>query len=596
MDVAQTNEGVGMAIIILIDKNRQNYKLDVPMPMQDLGVQAILQSALNILTKEIDALKFPPTLTLNKQAIIHDSLKQLAADLHHLYATILLPIEPPPKPKKGSIFKLFGTSSPKLPEYSALLTHPTYKPYTTRMKQEGDRLIKQNIAAEIESLKRISADFTDIHTFFLKPTLKGSDITLVSIQSMGSDRHHNGRVVKKITFSDSKHSEHVIYKPTSVMADAKLVGKTEGFKTSPSLLERMYRAIGATLPPPTYTILPKIDYGYMQYLGDPRSLRDTASAVLAGEAKSECITTNSKDIEQFSYDCGVLLIMMLITGCADSHLENLIVHGKRPHLIDNEVLFSPSGPTGALLCLNLAIGSMGPNYVIDKPRLFLNEVLINHYVNQELVSSAGKNLLFLLKDDTLTALRMNKANFLAGYHAALTVLQHKDIQSWFEASHLENTPIRAVPIATEMFETLQQWWFTSSTNINREELLIKNIVTLLKDAEDMASTRLFFRGCSTDGQLEKSVVDIVKNLLHDIVPELTLAIRQGDIPRFELKPFAKNNLISAYKVVIDKLVHDVTFKSLIEKQLVGCLENIATAEQVTIKGIMKPSPTIKLSL
>lgn len=586
-----------MTIIVLNDiKRKENYRLDVPGPMKDLGVENILQSALTTFIEQLDLLPSPPDppppelphLKLNRKTIIEGFLNQLVTDLHHLYAIILSPIELPEQSTKKGYFGVFNKAS-KLPSYTTLLSHPAYKPYITRIRKEGDQLIRQNIAADIESLQRIRKDFDEIRSSFF-PHILGS-ITLDCIQSMESDRHHDGRVVKKLTFLDQKHSAHLIYKPTSVMVDAKLVGKTKGSTLPPSLLERMYSLIDpAELSPPVYTILPKSGYGYMEYLGDHCSLHDAAHAVLAGE-ESECITTAPKDIIRFSFDCGILYVLMVITGCADSHVENLIVHKKRPHLIDNEVLLSPIGPIGALLCLDMEVGSMSPSYPREKLKFYLNEVIKERYVDQKSVPLMGKNLLFLLEDNILTSLCINKERFLAGYRAALQVLLHPKILFWFERAELGETPIRFVPLKTAAFEYLRQWWLQAS--VAEQKNILERIKNQLKGARDMPSKQSFF----SENSEHKESASTTINLLSHIQFDIALAIQRGDIPRLELNLSAKNELIDRYKMVINKLIYDAAFKRSFEELLNNTLNELANeAERTVITDIdRKPNHSVKPS-
>jgi hypothetical protein len=207
---------------------------------------------------------------------------------------------------------------------------------------------------------------------------------LVKIKTTGNDFHKGGKQVLILTFEFAdKSRERVVYKPSAVEIDCRVVGDsslftvvspkgsqdTTGYTQTASLTELMNRySQPGPLPQrtrparlPTYKILPynrtsvADAYGYIEFLthgpdgpdvdfvaaedqippriGDAIGQMDTTSP---GVQNSDWIATTRQQSIAFYHQFGTLMAMAMAVSLCDLHLQNVIVHKRSPHLIDLE--------------------------------------------------------------------------------------------------------------------------------------------------------------------------------------------------------------------------------------------------------------------
>ena len=98
------------------------------------------------------------------------------------------------------------------------------------MLKLNEALTENFINASIESFERMNRDFNTIKNGFLSE-LDEENIRLTKISSSGSDFHKKGRHVKFLTFEDDEgHVKKVVYKPSSMVADAMIAGNVQRLK------------------------------------------------------------------------------------------------------------------------------------------------------------------------------------------------------------------------------------------------------------------------------------------------------------------------------------------------------------------------------
>lgn len=200
-------------------------------------------------------------------------------------------------------------------------------------------------------------------------------VALSSITTTGNDFHKGGKQVLILGFelANAIKSGLVVYKPSSVEIDCRIVGNTkivntykpQGYTQTASLSELINKHNPARPRPegftsselPTYTILPynrgsvTDGYGYIQYLTRlPRvegpftahsdmldkPARKVASLSPDDVDRSDWVVSGPSAGQVFYHQLGVLMAMAQAVSLCDLHVQNMIVHAKSPHLIDLE--------------------------------------------------------------------------------------------------------------------------------------------------------------------------------------------------------------------------------------------------------------------
>jgi Domain of unknown function (DUF4135) len=223
--------------------------------------------------------------------------------------------------------------------------------------------------------ERIRNDWNAIESVFF-PGL--AILHLSKIQTTGSDSHKGGKQVLILTFiCDDNSKGRVVYKPSAVEIDCRIVGdssifkrvKPGGYSQEHSLTElindfaqltrkaekRNFGYVPAALP--TYKILPYNNasvpdaYGYIEFLThepsipadsisdiavDVEVVKDVAKLSADDVEKADWITSSDLDGVVFYHAWGGVMAMALAISLSDLHGQNIIVHRRLPHLIDLE--------------------------------------------------------------------------------------------------------------------------------------------------------------------------------------------------------------------------------------------------------------------
>jgi uncharacterized protein DUF4135 len=231
---------------------------------------------------------------------------------------------------------------------------------------------QKNIQLACERVLRDRADIGK--AFFGERTIQ----SLKKIKTTGNDFHKGGKQVLILTVTLDDGSEgKVVYKPSAIEIDCRLVGDSSvftnedlsrrvlpkgpedltGFSQDASLTELINGFIHMPEPLPTYRILPynrgsvPEAYGYIEFLTHLPSVeakcRHDDIAPLVGEEiknmdssavkNSDWITgEDTSDALVFFHQLGGLMAMATAVSLCDLHVQNMIVHRRRPHLIDLE--------------------------------------------------------------------------------------------------------------------------------------------------------------------------------------------------------------------------------------------------------------------
>nr|HAT8714521.1 DUF4135 domain-containing protein [Legionella jordanis] len=332
------------------------------------------------------------------------------------------------------------------------------------------------------------------------------------IISSGSDFHKHGQQVLILEFTDGKNGlRKVIYKPSPVTADAMLFGDLQrlskidpAFTGEASFIELVNLNVLPSVkqpiakPLPTYLIIPRIDddkdslanhYGYIEYLShspsDPTeyedllltrikkarpsemendAFRDDITALLettkekflalaCKHAACDFLVKGDSDRKQYSYDCGMLLAVMTLTGLSDSHLENIIIHELRPMLIDGEACFCQRvSPTPQdFSAFDAVSGSMNALSTANEDFYFLFDITGIQKIS---ISKGAKNVLYEIDENgEVVACQPDKELLKEGYRDGLELMaKHgQAFLAWFEQPHVMHMMIRVIPQKTSAF-------------------------------------------------------------------------------------------------------------------------------------------------
>jgi Domain of unknown function (DUF4135) len=219
--------------------------------------------------------------------------------------------------------------------------------------------------------QRVAGDWNQIQAAFFPGRAMEK---LVEIRTTGNDFHKGGKQVLILTFLlDNGSRGRVVYKPSGVEIDCRIVGDSDivngiapqGYRQDASLTELINelnppgeRPEGFTTRPlPTYRILPynrdsvPDSYGYIEFLTHepelhvqlakteeiPEKVGAEAMKVRPADVKrSDWIVQDPKDAQVFYHQLGGLMAMAMSVSLSDLHVQNVIAHDRRPHLIDLE--------------------------------------------------------------------------------------------------------------------------------------------------------------------------------------------------------------------------------------------------------------------
>lgn len=168
--------------------------------------------------------------------------------------------------------------------------------------------LDQWLASVGEFGERLAADWPEIEQVFAS----GQKLEQVSMADAGlSDNHNGGRTVFKLQFSSSLK---LIYKP-----------KALGLEREYNRLLDWLNAQGAPLALKTFEVLPKSNYGWVEFV-------ETGAC------------QDREAVQRYYRRMGMLLSLVHLLDGTDCHYENLIASGEHPVLIDTETLLHPKVP------------------------------------------------------------------------------------------------------------------------------------------------------------------------------------------------------------------------------------------------------------
>lgn len=375
------------------------------------------------------------------------------------------------------------------------------------------QLISDNYRKHIVlMLKRVATNESILNNDYFNP--EGSPITLVHIRSTGSDWHKQGQNVLILQFKNMTNQYFkVIYKPSPVVTDVFLIGDLKklaellpGFKGKQSILE----IFNENLPEhekllPTF-IVPLYDqqsidlsdiqrhFGFEEFVGNERWYSIDKDAIEkklfqlqpsqreespipqnivnkgfikfvrseAQQADCRFIASSEQEGVMYSYQCGLLVFIMLAFSVGDSHTQNLIidrVFGKfyqfcTPRLIDSEICFTRQEPTiTKLACFDTDLGSMHPSSTNSEPLHFLFDVFGKCKV---IIDTYEKNRLLVCSEDytKITPYEIDRKSFQKGLENGMCILQAQQnkIMAWLEDVDVRTMYVRVVTYATYIFK------------------------------------------------------------------------------------------------------------------------------------------------
>ena len=247
-------------------------------------------------------------------------------------------------------------------------------PMTARMLEVVARNFQKNI---LFCTDNVQEDWPDIEAFFF-PNRQLSDLT--RIRATGSDFHKGGRQTLILEFlDDQRNTQRLVFKPSDVERDFRFVGDVQAVlnnvgninvwdgkglvqATPPNShgLFQLYNGLAqaANIPQvPVYKIIPvwpgslmpiqdgQVDirksYGYLEFLSNDDQDKQAQ---------------DNDEVTNYYQEFGTLVALSFLYQVTDLHQENLIVHQRRPHLIDMEIDYTGIMDTPTRTGLNSAYG------------------------------------------------------------------------------------------------------------------------------------------------------------------------------------------------------------------------------------------------
>ncbi len=315
---------------------------------------------------------------------------------------------------------------------------------------------------------------------------------LARIVASGSDTHKGGKQVLFLTFTIRDRDEKLVYKPSDIEMDYRLIGDTTiirkdaayGLGHHNSLAELVNQHLisdGHTdYQLPTYRILPRNpgselpedenhsmpirnSYGYITYLSHEPAPGNMAMQMGApvgwvqGQV-SDWVTENEQDVKKFFSIWGGFLAIAYLVSLSDLHQENVIVHNKQPYLIDLENAFctkmSSLKGTGTQDALNKS-SSLKAAWFDSRDNQTANFKFKNMRQDQR-CNEASNNRIWLFSSPWYSndprIIRCQAGDYIdeirKGYVWVMEVLvrYRVDIASWL--ANIENVIARFVPTPT----------------------------------------------------------------------------------------------------------------------------------------------------
>lgn len=502
--------------------------------------------ARSYLLKRIE--HFPPNLTKTAQA----SLEQ---ELIELWSKICTPAFVTQMHLARYAEKLSGETSEE--RYDAYITEFLYHKATLKALFQEYPLMEERVYLALVLwvdkiavfFNRLSADSKDLQTRFGQ----GSSLTKIHTIKFGlSDPHNGNSSVYELIF-DSGRS--IFYKPKSLGIDA----------TFTDFLSELIQ-LGLKPDLRGYQVWDRGSYGWSE--------------------KVECKHCLSEvDVEEYYKRAGSLLCLLYLLGGTDIHYENLIANGAYPVIIDLESLLHPQ-----LLHWNLdtfpeewqhsvmRVGML-PNFMFGEMGLKGIDISALGSVGGQKIPSfipfwkqSNTDLMHLayvqpVSEDAKNQVRLQGTNckigdyvepFIASFKTTYEFLQdHRDLllkkNGWLDK--LSRYPVRYICRPTRLYLKLQQ--------------------------------QLLDPSCLRDKASQKEILDILPRYLLEndnahlfpLVEEESRAMKQGDIPFFQIYPKSKD-LFHNGKAMISNVAKETSYESV--KRLIENMSPEKCADQIEL--------------
>jgi hypothetical protein len=463
---------------------------------------------------------------------------------------------------------------------------------------------------------RILNDWDDLGRYFFENHQLHD---LIRFTTTGSDFHKGGQQVLLLTFRARPLAEvratsrsccasltrgilsildlapfdelRLAYKPTDIERDCRLVGDVTHLKAvypsltvtrvrnsighirvgRNSLSQIINRLCGSNLP--VYRILPcnpgsrlpdhagQIDirqsYGYLQFLSHEAADRNAQ---------------NAGEVSQFFHDCGMLLAMSNVFGITDLHQENMIVHRRRPCLIDLEMSYfgqmqKLSNTTFNDALTNSNVSQQGWAFNPGPTYLDFAQVALGTESTKNRISWQGADA---LPRDYMLQLK-------TGFNKAIKCFRddHQEFVDFMR--EIEDTVVRVIPYGTSFLQaTLEGLHFGVDQYRNPLSAVLARLA--LPPITDAASFRAICLGNYGDGEttawrgkargvlesIDEEADRAVRNRalrfaldrhFHDAIPSFAVwtaaaaDFLNGDVPAYYHKLSSRNVLSSAGDVV-----------------------------------------------
>lgn len=311
--------------------------------------------------------------------------------------------------------------------------------------------------------RRIARDWNDIGSVFGKELLE-----LTKIRSTGSDFHAGGKQVLILTFMTWGGEMKIVYKPTDLDIDFRIVGNTEGpvrrilalGSEEKSFLELVNENAPRSHHLATYTIFPAA------------TTTNVKSALEGAYGYLEFIEYNSNVDEEhrpsFFFQMGQLTAIACALSMKDVHADNVILRDGKPHLIDLEI------------CLTEKNTSLVSTVIKD--------ALLHDYVSQEYTGWDGGQKGIdvhsnnVIRGDNRRMVSLVDGNdyapaLLRGYSSMLEWLManSQKTKSWL--AQRNQTIVRNIPFDTSFFANKLRIFYANQkeTLVNRRDATLAEL-------------------------------------------------------------------------------------------------------------------------
>ncbi|MCB1106800.1 MAG: DUF4135 domain-containing protein [Chlamydiia bacterium] len=279
---------------------------------------------------------------------------------------------------RSSQFKAAVGKSTINPKFADHLVTKIFNVCGRNISSEAKQQIIGNIVRDAMSSmenanRRIN---TCIQSGELEPFGIGRDVAVESVEPLGDESHHEGKIPLLIKFKGGKQ---IVYKPRSMLPERVLCGRGNS----------LFQEAGLG----TYHVVCGQDgqgaFGFAEYLEN---------------RQSENTVQSKEELEAYLQRLCLLDKVGTLVGLSDLHYLNIITQGLEPYVIDGEVYLMPQGiPTGVMRpgdgpasAFDLSCGSdekfKGKNKIWFHPKMKVGNTFKHMMSPEFLQSEVGVNL------------------------------------------------------------------------------------------------------------------------------------------------------------------------------------------------------------